>query len=250
MEGLKVLVIGDSHIDETQDLRRFAAAGNLIGAERPDYVISIGDFLSFNCLSEWDKNNRKTMEGKRYHKEVLAGAEAVKLLKKKYKPTKTYSANWVFIEGNHEYRLPRYLNQYPVFDGSVNIQEDLGITDWQWVPYKTVLRINGVGFTHIPINGLGRPIGNPNVATKAVKLFDHSVVFGHTHTLDHAAEHRHGGAHLHQALGVGCFFEHVDEYAMGSKTDYWRGLVMMDIYGQNRFDFRTIAMSQLLKQYG
>ena len=140
----------------------------------------------------------------------------------------------------------------PTFLGTVSIERDLKLVERGYivVPYKDVYYVNGVGFTHCPISGMGRSISNPTVTQKALKLFAHSVVFGHTHTLDHSAEHRHGAPHLNQALCVGCFFEHVDDYAVGSKTDYWRGLVDLNIYSPNRFDFATTSMARLYAQYG
>lgn len=260
----KVLVIGDAHVNPEQQLdgtlERFSALGNKILADKPDYIIIIGDFLSMDCLSAWDRNKRMKMEGARYYKEIDAGnlaldkmmfatnkwnAEQLKLKKKQYKPT------IVYIEGNHEDRLTRYLEIDPTFAGAVSIPKDLHLPDRNilWVPYKDVYTIDGVAFTHIPIGGIGRAISNPAVCQKALKLFATSVVFGHTHTLDHCAEHRHGAAHLNQSLSVGCFFHHVDDYARGSKTDYWRGVVTLDIYSTNRFDFSTTSLSSLMKEH-
>lgn len=242
-----VLVIGDAHIDEEQSLDRFLPLGKKIEVENPDYVVIIGDFLSLNCLSEWDRNKRMLLESKRYYKELAAGNRAIDYLTAGARNTK-----FIYIEGNHENRLTRYFESDPTFQGTNSIPFDLtldsrGIT---WVPYKDCYKIDGVSFTHIPIASNGRAIGNPNVAQKALKLFHNSVVFGHTHTLDHAAEHRHGSPHLNQALSVGCFFEHVDAYALGSMTNYWRGVVDLDIYSENRFDINTTSMSQLYSIYG
>lgn len=243
---MKTLVIGDAHVDQYQDLRRFRALGEYIRDTKPDNIVAIGDFMSMNCLSAWDKDKRKKMEGQRYEDEIYAGNYALDIMGKVPKNT-----HLVFLEGNHEERLKRYLDYDPTFDGHVSIAKDLRLYErgWEWVDYKCDYVINGVSFTHCPINGVGRAIGNPSVAQKALKLYHNSVVFGHTHTLDHAAEHRHGGAHLQQALSVGCFFEHVDEYAQGSITNYWRGLVMLNQYGENRFDIATVSMSQLLEHY-
>lgn len=257
----KVLVIGDAHVDEHQDLRRFEALGNFINKERPDTIVIIGDFLTLNCLSNWDRDKRLPMEGLRYHKEIDAGNEALDLMLGPYcadnafkakSKKKTYTPSIYYLEGNHEDRLTRFLEKDPTFLGTVGIQKDLMLSarDIIWVPYKQDLILNGVSFTHIPITGAGKPIANPTVAQKALRLYANSVVFGHTHTLDHAAEHRHNGKHLNQALSVGCFFEHTDAYAQGSKTDYWRGIVMLDMYSENRFDVQTIAMSNLLSRYG
>lgn len=244
----RVLVVGDAHVDEFQSLDRFKALGNRIAQTQPDYVVIIGDFLSLNCLSAWDKNKRQKMENKRYHLEVAAGNRALDLLGL----DGTQKCQVVYVEGNHEDRLSRYLAHDPTFEGFACLPQDLRLDERgiEWVPYKEVYKIGGVSFTHIPINSVGKPIGNPNVAYKALRLFNNSVVFGHTHTLDHAAEHRHGGPHLNQSLSVGCFFEHVDEYAQGSLTNYWRGVVELDIYDTNRFDIHTQSMRQLLNQYG
>jgi predicted phosphodiesterase len=244
-EPTRVLVVGDAHVDEQQKLDRFAALGRKIVAEKPDAVVLIGDVLSLNCLSEWDRNKRAKMENLRYGLEIGAGNKALDL-------ACLPKGKTIYIEGNHEDRLTRYLDHDPTFAGMVGLPKDLFLAERgiKWVPYKEVHQIDGVSFTHIPIAGNGKPIGNPNVAQKALRLFHNSVVFGHTHTLDFAAEHRHGSPHLNQSLAVGCFFEHVDDYAKGSLTNYWRGLVDLSIYHNNRFDVRTTSMSQLYKQYG
>lgn len=256
----RVLVIGDAHVDEHQDLRRFRALGLKIVAERPTHIVIIGDFLSFNCLSEWDRNKRAKMENLRYQLEIEAGNKALDLMlgplrelqaqQKKQKKAQ-YEPVLVYVEGNHEDRLTRYIDHDPTFQGWVGLVKDLKLNErgFHFVPWKGVYELAGISFTHIPIGGNGKPIGNPAVCRKALSLFAGSVVFGHTHTLDHSAEHRHGSPHLNQALSVGCFFEHVDDYAKGSKTDYWRGVVDLTIYHHNRFDYRTTSMSRLLKEY-
>lgn len=247
---MKILVVGDSHVAPHQDLRRFAALGNFIAATVPDVVVSIGDFLTLDSLSEWDKHKRGKMDGRRYGKDVDAGNRALDLLQ--HDGDLTDAVKWVYIDGNHENRLDRYLDYDPTMAGMVGIEKDLSLKarKFKHVGYKDDIRISGISFTHIPISGSGKPIGNPNVSRKALALYNNSVVFGHTHTLDHCAEHRRGAPHLNQALCVGCFFEHIDEYAKGSKTDYWRGVVTLDAYHNNRFDIQTTSMSNLIKSYG
>jgi predicted phosphodiesterase len=243
--AVKVIVIGDAHVDEDQSLARFKALGKYIKDTPHDVVVSIGDFMSMNCLSDWDRNKRMKMEGKRYAKEVSAGNVALDHFAPSCKKL-------VYVKGNHENRLDRYFEVDPTFQGINSLEKDLMFKERGIVPveYKSNYDINGVSFTHIPINGVGKPISNPNVCKKALSLYHNSVVFGHTHTLDHCAEHRQNAPHLNQALAVGCFFEHVDDYAKGSKTDYWRGIVTLNIYHRNRFDYSTLSLSNLRKKYG
>lgn len=247
MNNKKVLVIGDAHVAPHQDLRRFKALGNYIRTHNPEYVISIGDFLTLDSLSDWDRNKSGKMEGRRYSADIEAGNHALD-----YIDAATDKTIKIYLKGNHENRLDRYLDHNPIAKGSMSIEKDLRLKSrgWKVVEYKDDYVLSGVRFTHIPISGGGKPIGNPGVTRKALALYNSSVVFGHTHTLDHSAEHRRGGPHLNQALCVGCFFEHIDEYAKGSKTDYWRGVVELNIYHNNRFDITTTSMSNLLRNYG
>ncbi len=247
-----ILVIGDAHVDDEQDLSRFDALGNYILDKKPEYVVIIGDFLSFNCLSAWDRDKRKLMENRRYSSEIEAGNEALNrmampLQEWRKRRKQSYSPSVIYLEGNHEDRLTRYLQGDPTFDGQVGVVKDLYLEERgiEYVPFKENFNIDGVSFTHIPISSSGRPISNPTCAQKALRLYHNSVVFGHTHTLDHCAEHKQNAPHLNQALSVGCFFEHVDEYAKGSMTNYWRGIVHLNTYSENRFDYQTIAMSRL-----
>lgn len=258
---MKVLVIGDCHIDEHQPLDRFSYLGNLIATEQPEYVVFIGDVLTLHCFSAWDKDKRKKMEGVRRSNEIDAANtaldlmfEPIKALQKTQRKArkKAYQPKLIYIEGNHENREERYLDYYPELIGTVDYKKDLDLKGrgFVFVPYKDYYFIDGVGFTHIPMTKAGKGISSAQYMQQSLHLHAHSVVFGHTHELRTQGEHRHGAAHFNQSLNCGCFFEHVDDYAKGAKTDYWRGVIMLDIYDTNRFDFRTISMCSLRRNYG
>jgi len=76
------------------------------------------------------------------------------------------------------------------------------------------------------------------------------VCFGHTHNFDVAAVHRKNSTSLQQAINCGCFFEHIDEYAQGSMTNYWRGVLLLDHYDTNRADIEQWSMGRLKRVYG
>ena len=61
-KGHKVLVIGDTHDSPKLSQERFAWIGKYIRQSKPDYVIHIGDFASFDSLSFFQKNS--TQAGK------------------------------------------------------------------------------------------------------------------------------------------------------------------------------------------
>jgi len=260
-KSTSLLVIGDSHVEPEQDLSRFNALGHLCLEHKPDIILSIGDFLSLDSLSAWDADKKKTMEGKRYWDDVSSGNSALDALElpitcynsvQAQKKRAQYKPRKIFLKGNHEDRLDRYIEKNPILDGaeiSIEYNMNLHKRGWQVVQYKEHLVIDDVAFTHIPISNNGKPIGGKYVCQRALDLYNYSIVFGHTHRLEVANKHRHGGEHLQQSLNCGCFFDHVPDYMQGATTDYWRGVVLIDITQPMRFDIKTISMSHLMQEY-
>jgi predicted phosphodiesterase len=244
----KTLVVGDVHVSPGQSLRRAVWLGQHIRATKPNRVVFIGDFLSFDSLSAWDRDKRKAMEGRRYAKDVAAGREFLGTMHDQV-PDAYCSVEWVYVEGNHENRLHRYMDHDPTFDGAFNYLEDM---EFRWdrvIPYKESYVHRGVHFTHVPIMENGNPVTGKYVTNRALEVYGAPVVFGHTHKFNVSAVHRKGMAHLHMAVNVGCYFEHIDEYAKGSQTSYWRGLVELDHYKQCGFDINAIRIGHLKRMY-
>lgn len=245
------LVVGDAHVAPDQNLRRFDWANRYIHSlgEQLKRIVIIGDFLTLDCFSEWDKDKRKKMEGRRYANDVDAGRSALWRMLDGVPSTLPI----VVTEGNHEERAKRYIDYHPELSGVVNVEFDLLYAlphQFEYIPYKQDWSYKGVSFTHVPIQENGKPVAGKYATVKALSLYHNSVVFGHTHKLDLACEHRHNSAHLNQAVNVGCFFEHVDEYAKGSVTSYWRGLVLLDHYAFNRVDVTTVSLGSLKRLFG
>lgn len=248
------LVVGDCHIGAGQNFRRFDWLGKLIEHKKPTRVVFIGDVMTMDSLSAWDRDKRQKMEGRRYNKDIDCGLKAFDKMFAQIGKKTVQNIEWVYIKGNHENRLDRYLEIDPTFAGHVDIITDLGLDElMEVVEYKDDYIHKGVAFTHIPITEGGTCLaagGHASSAKKALDLYSSSVVYGHTHKLETACKHRHGAKRLQQALNVGCFFEHVDEYALGSVTSYWRGLVLMTHYDVGRFDIETISLGRMKREYG
>jgi len=244
----KVLVIGDCHVTNGQSLRRFQWAGKYLSLTRPDYCVIIGDYLTLNSLSSWDMDKRKAMENRRFFKEIEAGNKALDEIDK---GLTEFDCKKIFIEGNHEDRLTRYVSYHPELDDPYfTVQHQLGLDSrgWTWIPYRDYWTLSGVNFTHIPF-GKVREISGKDICSKAEAVTISSVVFGHTHELHTSCVHKQGQKHLQQILNVGCFFEQDEDYVQGKMTNYWKGLVELDIYSYGRFDVKTVSMGHLRRAY-
>lgn len=257
---MKVLTVGDCHVTNDQDLSRFDLLGKLIVDQQPEVIVIMGDFLTFNCLSFWDRDKRKKMEGQRYILELNAGNEALdrmlfpkntynNQLKKKKK--RLYEPRIIYLEGNHEDRLERYLDTDPTFDGMVGVRKDLRLDERgiEFIPYREYINIKGVDFTHIPF-GKAKEIGGLDITRKAQAVTVRSCVFAHTHELHVGNCHKRGQDHLQQVINVGCFFEVPEDYVKGRMTNYWKGLVLLHIYKDERFDIETFSIGRMRRMYG
>lgn len=251
MKNDYTLVIGDAHVAPGQNLNRFKWANKFIHDYRPHRIVIIGDFLTMDSLSDWDRDKRKKMENRRYKADIECGIEALDLMLERVDKDLPI----VYTEGNHEERLKRYIDRNPEWDGMVSIETDL-LTSIRnkgykvdFIPYKTDWTYKGTSFVHVPIQETGRPVGGKTATQRTLDIYQNSCVFGHTHKLDVACKHRHNAPHLQQAINVGCFFEHIDEYAQGSVTSYWRGLVVLNQYANNRSDISTFSLGWLKATY-
>lgn len=253
--------MGDAHVSNGQDLRRFDWLGHAIARLQPDYIVLMGDFLTLNSLSMWDKNKRMLMEGRRYQLEIDAGRSAIDRMlrpmtllqgRQKKQKKKVYNPSLIYVEGNHEDRLTRYLETDPTFDGTVSIQQDLlQVSDgWTWVPYRSWYYIDGVGFTHVPFNK-AKPVSGLDLNQKCTNCTINSTVYGHTHEARYSTFRKHGQDSDQHILNAGCFFEvsQDEDYVDGRVKNYWRGVMILDTYSHGQFDLSTYSMATLEYNY-
>lgn len=253
---IKYLVIPDCHISsEDKNIDRFKDVGELIVNERPDYVVFLGDFLSFESLSHWDKNKPLILEGRRYEEELKKGRAAIKnifspvkknLFYQRKQKKKTYFPSLIWCDGNHEDWVERYVEKHPELYGADlwNIHKAIGLdtigSSILYAPYKYCVNVNNIAFTHVPISGNTQPISGKYVVHRAADMFNCHIVFGHTHRLEMVHKKRHG-ASLQLSLSCGNFFETMPKYAKGSLNPWWKGLIMLHQDGGDRVDVQTIA---------
>jgi hypothetical protein len=260
MSNTRILVVGDAHVDEHKNNNRFEWLGGMIVDRLPEHIVLMGDFLTFNCFSNWDMNKRALMEGRRYALEIASGNQALDLMlsqiitlnKSLAKRRKAkYNPHIHYLMGNHEDRLDRYLMDKPEIQGTMSVQKDLKLDERniQVTAYKKYHYINGIGFTHVPFNKAKAISGN-DITRKAQMVTIKSCVFGHTHELHTSNRHTEGMDSLQQTLNVGCFFEENEEYVAGLLTQYWKGVVLLTSYKPGRFDMETISMGRLKRMYG
>jgi len=262
---VKTLVIGDSHASPGHDNNRFEALGNFIIANRPENIVQIGDWGTYDSVSSHNRGNPRVQEGKRLSDDLDVAKDAyAKMMKpiNAYNKTQTdrhkkqYEFNGVWFESNHENRIKRFVDENPVLEGFVPEHDlvEAHNDGWNVVPWKYSISIDGVSFTHIPINdGNGQPIGGKYVARRAAEMFKHTVVFGHTHRFLVESISRIGDDNfsLIEGINVGWFGDYTPEYIEGHPgiANWWAGLVVLHHRDHGSVDIERISLDRIKREY-
>jgi hypothetical protein len=143
---------------------------------KPHTIVHHGDLADFYVVSSHSKDPSRASQLK----------DELKVVKKLRGDLDRLGAKRkVFIEGNHEDRLRRYLEEKaPELFGMFDTDSLLGLSEngWEFTPYKSHAKVGKVFFTH--------DTGNSGKYTtaRALDAFQHSVVIGHHHSTQFAVE--------------------------------------------------------------
>lgn len=179
MKVKRALVIPDCHIPY-EDKRAYDLMLEVAQDFDPDEIVILGDYADFYAINSHGKD--ADMLGIKLIDEiheVWARLDELQLL--------FPNAKKVFIEGNHEYRLARYINQKaPDLFGLVDTSSILNLEErgFHFVPYSPNQKYHILGSSliarHEPLSG------GKHVAQNTVEKAMHSVIFGHTHRIQEA----------------------------------------------------------------
>lgn len=151
-------------------------------AGRNATIVHLGDHWDMPSLSSYDKG-KKSMEGRRFIEDVLAGNRAFELLDTPVAAVDGWSPRKVLLRGNHEDRINRATELDAQLDGLVSLDQ-LDSKDWEVHDYLAPVTIDGVVYSHVFVNPMtGRPL--TGTAANRLKTIGHSFTMGHQQTLDY-----------------------------------------------------------------
>ncbi len=165
---LRGLIVPDTHVPFHDPVAwpLMVKAGR---AWRPDIVVLLGDFMDFYQLSRYSKDP-----------DIMSSVEAdcevgVELL---CELEDLGAEEYHYLEGNHEERLKKYVNEYcPQLKGLVDLEKLLQLEGWNVTPYGQGIDLGHCYFTH----DLGRH-GMRAVEQARVES-ETNVVIGHLHKM-------------------------------------------------------------------
>jgi hypothetical protein len=223
----------------------------------PDCIIIGGDFISCSSLSHWDRNKRMLMEGRRYRADIDTANKALNLMfqdlaklqtRQKRNKKKVYRPTIVYLIGNHEEWVDKYLETHPELEGTIGVEKDLHLKR-RGILYKEKHIVDNVLFQHAMIGNNGVAIACKHTPKKALEMSSMNTITYHTHKLELMGESDHPSGVVRTALTGGCFFEGIPKYIPKALPPYWRGVQIVHTLSEAP-DFETLSIERMAGLYG
>lgn len=251
-ETQRVLAIGDCHDGPSlPDKQRFYAMGRYAKENQVDRIVQIGDFASVDSLNRFDRND--TVKGQNkpsFGQDMKSFQQAIRAF---HKGLDGYDIPKHVTLGNHEDRIWSYTNKNPEIIELLDQILFATMDDYNWTysPYGEFYFIGDVGFTHAPLNIMGKAYGGMHAENQIARDALHDVVFGHTHKrLDKNFPKMGNQSVTIMNLGTSLPQDHVEEYAKHTLTGWSYGVYDIQIK-DGKIDERTwIPINNLIKRYG
>lgn len=253
--GERVLAIGDLHQDprhpDRLDVLTWIA--RYASEQRFDRIVQIGDWSTWDSVNQHDRNDTYAARFKPQisddMKNLEASLRAFRLgLAPDYKPRLSVTL------GNHENRLERFENATPEAHGTFTRQRDEMFLSFGWKPrpYGEILYIQGVGFTHHPVNGAGRAFGGETGPQRAAGKSTVPLVSGHTHRRQLHDSGKIGPLEKISMVEIGCALPWgtIESYARHGVTGWWWGVCDLTVNQGEITDVGFVSMLTLKARYG
>ena len=143
---------------------------------KPDITIILGDFQDNYTVSKFSKDPARKSSLKWEIDETNTVLDTVDKIGSKKK---------IYIAGNHEYRLDKYIHdKAPELHGIIDTEQALRLKErgWIFIPYRKDYKLGKVYLTH-DVNSSGR-----NAAHKVIDTYMHSAITGHSHRMLYVVE--------------------------------------------------------------
>ena len=254
------LIIPDTQIRPGVPLEHLVAAGNYIVEHKPEVIVQLGDWADMHSLSTYDKGT-KAGEGARYEEDIQGAIRGMETFigalyeynaRRARQKLRQYKPKMVLTLGNHENRINRHVNTYPILHGRLSTKDlNYSLFGWEVYDFLVPVELGGILYSHyFPRNAAGRIVqtvrGAPSAATQ-VRREMQSCTAGHLQGFDYSL-YQTGTGRKH-GLIVGSFYLHEEDYLGPQGTAYWRGMIHKHDVNNGEYDLEQVSLHRLLREY-
>jgi predicted phosphodiesterase len=226
------IIVGDVHVPE-QDNVAIKSVLNLMNDIKFDGIINIGDYLNLACISHWNKEKHKTLEGKRLKTDYIEGNALLDEFDKRLPK----GAEKHFLKGNHEEWLDQLVEAQPALEGLFDLESGLKLQErgYKVYPYNDIIRFGRLCITH------GIYCGTTPARTHASKLLS-NVLVGHTHSPEMCLIHSPAKEISVVGYVNGCLCHMSPDYLKNKPSNWATGISILYLFPNGYFDVTPIRI--------
>lgn len=229
----KAIVLPDCQVPY-HDKKSLKAVEKYMANHKWDYYINLGDFMDLDCISHHNQGQLRQVEGKRLKQDYDIGNEILdrhqEIVRRNNK-----KAKFVMLEGNHEYRIERYLDANPAAQGYVEVENALylkerGIDYIRCYKEGKTFKLGKAYFHH----GL---YTNDLHAKKHALNFGKNIFYGHLHDIQGYSHTQHGDGSAIVGQSLGCLCEYQQSYIKGNPKRWQQAVATFYFQPNGHFSF-------------
>lgn len=254
---IRVLAIGDSHfhpgLPETR--RLMGLVGHHAAATRPEHVVHIGDGSDWNSVCRHTRNDTyRAREKPSIAQDIRCFADNWRALNLPMDAAGV-TASRHYTMGNHDQWLWTYEDDHPEVQGlaTSHFMDILKGSGWTSSSYGEFAFCGGVGFVHVPLNLMGKPVGGQTPENTIGTQATHDVVFGHTHRFNACRRVKVGFSNQVNVVNTGgCMPEgYVGDYAHNTQgSAMTSGVLELDIFDGRIQSHKLVTTREMERKYG
>lgn len=190
---------------------------------RPAIGIMGGDWLDLAYMSRFTKDSPLLVEGRRFKNDL-------DLTKRELAVWQECFGRFEFIPGNHDDRITRFVERFPLFEGLLSIRQNYGIDELGigWTEYGEVLSIGKRNFAH------GWWWNQYHAAKHLRKMGDH-LFYGHVHDHQEYTERVRARLEPFTAMSCGCLCALDPRWRRGNPTNWINGILVVEVASSGNF---------------
>lgn len=202
---------------------------------KPDTILLNGDILDCDSISSHVKGNLRAIEGKTLRKEYDEGERFLEKLRDSCPKSRV-----VWLEGNHEFRVQRWLDEHPQAQGLLEVPNGCHFESWkvEWLPSWSQTKVFKKGKANF-VHGL---YTGKHHASKMVQAFGCNIFYGHLHDTESAALVTLGDNTTKVAHSLGCLCKYRQYYLKGRPTNWQQAFATFQFRDDGFFNYNVVRV--------
>jgi hypothetical protein len=232
------IVIPDVHIPY-HDIKTLKAIEKFMDdVDWWDGWIQLGDFIDFEMLSTFG-NKHPEIQSQRVRDDYEMANEFLDIHQKLVR-RKNKKAKMVYLQGNHEYRVDRYLRETPKLTGFLEVENNLNLKKRgiDWIPSWGTNKSFKKGKAHF-IHGW-RTIKYHAFHTAVAYMAP--TFYAHSHDIQEIANQSRAGDDVIVGKSMGCVCKLDQSYIKGNPTNWQQGFGVFLFHPDGFFTEHTIRI--------